>query len=156
MTDDALDFLIGQAGAPAKFAEIGAVVSGKVVRYEKRQSRDMDGNLKVWDDGEPVWEIVITLETDDRDPDVEDDDGVRRLFVRGQMLKAVRDALMKVRWRKSLVGGRLAVKYVEDGEQRRKGFAAPKLYAARFEPPAPVDDFDQPDEDLSGYSEEPF
>lgn len=156
--DDALDFILGAAGAPAKFAEVGTTVVGRVLRYEKRQSRDMDGNLKEWDDGSPQWEIVITLQTDERDGSIEDDDGLRRLFVRGQMIKAIRDALVKASWRKDLVGGRLGVKYTGNGTPTRRGFSPPKLYTAKFEPPAPADDFEQMADDEPGYGtdEEPF
>lgn len=157
MANDVVDFLLGAAGAPAKFPEVGTVVKGKVLHHEKRQSKDMDGNLKTWDDGNPVWEVVVTLQTEDRDPSIDDDDGVRRVFVRGQMLKAVRDALTKAQWRESLEGGTLGVKYVGDGEAARKGFSPPKIYRAVFEPPAPADDFDEgAPEDLSAYDDAPF
>lgn len=160
MTDEVVEFLLGAAGAPAKFNVVGTVVQGRVLHHEKRQSRDMDGNLKTWDDGNPVWEVVVTLQTETRDPEIEDDDGVRRVFVRGQMLKAVRDALVKCGWRQSLLGGTLGVKYTGDGIASRNGFSPPKQYAAKFEPPAPVDDFDEgtgtTEPNLDQYSEEPF
>lgn len=142
MSDDGMDLLLG--GSPAvKFPEVGTVVRGKVLGQKKQQSKDMaTGELKVWDDGTPVWEIVFTLATDDRDPAIEDDDGNRRLFARGQMLKAIGQALREAKWSRSLVGGTLAVKYQKDGEATRRGFSPPKVYAAKFEPPAAADEFD--------------
>lgn len=160
MADDVVDFLLGAAGAPAKFPEVGTVVRGKVLHHEKRQARDMDNNLKFWEDGNPIFEVVVTLQTEDRDPTLEDDDGIRRLFVRGQMLKAVRDALVKASWRDSLVGGDLAVKYKGDGVPSRNGFSPPKLYVAQFEAPAVADDFTDGAAETNGsidaYSDEPF
>lgn len=154
MTDDGMDLLLG--GAPAvKFPEIGSKVTGKVIAQKKQQSKDMaTGELKVWDDGSPMYEIVFTLKTDERDPSVDDDDGTRRLFARGQMLKAIGDALRKARWSAALVGGTLGVKYAADGEAKRRGFSAPKVYVAMFEPPETADEFDA----MSGddFSEEPF
>lgn len=158
MSDDVVEFLLGAAGAPAKFNTVGTVVRGKVLHHEKRQSRDMDNNLKTWDDGNPIWEVVVTLQTDDRDPSLDDDDGVRRLFVRGQMLKAVRDALVKAQWRESLVGGTLAVRYEGDGIPSRNGFSPPKQYRAQFEAPTPADDFDDGagEPNLNDYTDAPF
>jgi hypothetical protein len=157
MTEDGMDLLLG--GAPAaKFPEVGTVVKGKVLAQKKQQSKDMaSGELKTWDDGSPMFEIVFTLATDDRDPSLEDDDGTRRVFARGQMLKAIGDALRKAHWSAPLVGGHLAVKYAKDGEASRRGFSAPKLYQAIYEPPAAADEFDAiAGEPVDDYSQEPF
>jgi len=142
MSEDGMDLLLG--GAPAaKFPEVGTVIKGKVLSQKKQQSKDLGtGELKTWDDGSPMYEIVFTLATEARDPAVEDDDGTRRLFARGQMLKAIGDALRKARWSSALVGGTLGVKYARDGEATRRGFNAPKVYVAMFEPPAAADEFD--------------
>jgi hypothetical protein len=156
MTEDGMDLLLG--GAPAaKFPEVGTVVRGKVLAQKKQQSKDMaSGELKTWDDGSPIYEIVFTLATDDCDASLEDDDGTRRVFARGQMLKAIGDALRKAHWSAPLVGGHLAVKYAKDGEASRRGFSAPKLYQAIYEPPAAADEFDAMASDPDGYDEPPF
>lgn len=163
MTDDGMDILLG--GAPAaKFPTVGTVVRGRVLDQQKRQSVDMDtGEPEVWSDGSPRWEIVFTLATDLRDTDDPDDDGTRRLFARGQMLKAIGIALRKAHWSKPLRGGELAVKYDSDGVPSRKGFNPPKIYVARFTPPDPADEFEQmagppeaPPVTEYGADEEPF
>jgi hypothetical protein len=157
MSDDGMDLLLG--GAPAaKFPEVGTVVKGRVIGQKMQQSRDMaTGELKTWDNGAPVYEIVFTLATDERDASIENDDGTRRLFARGQMLRAIGDALRKARWSAPLAGGTLAVKYVRDGEATRRGFSPPKIFAAIYTPPEAADEFDA----MAGvheehYSEEPF
>lgn len=146
-----MDILLG--GAPAaKFPTVGTVIKGRVLAQQKRQSTDMDtGDPLTWSNGDPIWEIVFTLATDDRDPDNPDDDGTRRLFARGQMLKAIGIALRKAHWSKQLKGGELAVQYKEDGPQTRRGFNPPKVYAARFTPPDEADEF----EALAGPDEAP-
>lgn len=157
MSEDGMDLLLG--GAPAaKFPTVGTVIKGKVLGQKKQQSKDMaTGELKVWDDGTPVWEIVFTLQTDDRDPDIEDDDGSRRLFARGQMLKAIGGAIREAKWSRSLVGGTLAVKYDHDGQATKRGFSAPKVYKARFEAPDLADVFDDLGaEPVYDSGEEPF
>lgn len=143
MSDEGMDLLLG--GAPAvKFPTVGTKVVGKVLDQKKQQSKDMaTGDLKTWDDGSPIYEIVFTLQTDERDPNIEDDDGTRRLFARGQMLKAIGIALRKVQWKKPLVGGTLGVKYDHDGEAKTRGFSPPKVYVAKFDPPEAADEFDE-------------
>lgn len=156
MADDGMDLLLG--GAPAaKFPEVGTVLKGKVLAQKKQQSKDMaSGELKTWDDGSPIFELVFTLATENRDDSIEDDDGTRRLFARGQMLKAIGDALRKAHWSAPLVGGVLAVKYTRDGEAQRRGFSAPKIYAAIFEPPAAADEFDAMAGEAYDDEEAPF
>jgi head-tail adaptor len=150
-----MDLLLG--GAPAaKFPTIGTKVVGKVLSQRKQQSKDMaTGELKTWEDGAPIWEIVFTLQTDERDPDIEDDDGTRRIFARGQMLKAIGAALRQANWKRELVGGTLGVKYTSDGEARTRGFSPPKIYSAVFEPPDPADALDEMAGPADEYGEEP-
>ena len=148
--EDGMDLLLG--GAPAaKFPTVGTVVKGKVLSQKKQQSRDMaTGDFKTWDNGDPMYEIVFTLATEERDPQVEDDDGTRRLFARGQMLNAIGQALRKAQWKNTLVGGTLGVKYDHDGEAKTRGFSPPKVYVARFEAPDPADALDE----MAGPSDE--
>ncbi len=126
-----------EGGAPAaKFPEKGTVVRGTVVAAVAQQARDMDtGKPKFWDDGNPVMQLVITLQTDERDPKIDADDGQRRVFAGGKMLAAIRLAVQRSGGKLD-VGGRLAVKYTDDGEATRRGFNPPKLYAAQYEAPA--------------------
>lgn len=131
----AQDLLSG--GSPvAKFPDIGTIVKGTVVAAVAQQARDMDsGKPKVWDDGNPVMQLVITLQTDLRDPAIDSDDGLRRLFAGGKMLTAIRVAVQRSGGRLD-AGGKLAVKYTGDGDATRKGFNPPKLYSAEYQPAA--------------------
>ncbi len=133
--DAANDFLMSGGGKTASFPEIGTVVRGTVLNAEPRQQRDFTtGELKFWDDGKPMMELVVTLQTKDSDPDDESDDGVRALYAKANMLKAIKEA---VRPHGGIaIGGDLAVKYTGDGEQKKRGFNPPKLYKAQYEPPA--------------------
>ena len=135
VTSDVND-LLEQSGAPAcKFESPGDTHKGKVVSAQKRQQTDYGtGTPKFYDNGDPMWEIVITIDTG-----VEDSNGEteKRLFARGAMLKAIREAL-KDAGAKLEVGGELVVRYTEDGEPSKKGFNAPKLYKAKYTPPAPA------------------
>lgn len=133
--DAANDFLMSGGGKTASFPEPGTVVRGTVLNAEPRQQRDFDnGQPLTWDDGKPRMELVVTLQTKDVDPDDESDDGVRVLYAKANMLKAIKEA---VRPHGGIaIGGELAVKYTGDGEQKKRGFNPPKLYKAQYEAPA--------------------
>lgn len=156
MSDDALAYLMSAGVPSAKFPSIGTTVSGRIRAYEKTQQRDIDGNPKSWDDGQPMWQIVFTLETDDRDPEIEHDDGTRKVYAKAQMLNAIREAVRATGHQGDLVGGMLAVKYTQDGPQKNRAYSAPKQYAAKFAPPAQTEDLGEPEPNTGDYDEEPF
>lgn len=137
---DDLDALFTGGGAPAaSFKKIGDSITGVITNAEARQQTDFDsGEPLTWDNGDPRMEIILTLSTTLRDPEVEDDEGERRVFCRGQMLTAMRQAVKKAKDRKPRIGGRITVKYTEDGEAKKKGFNAPKLFTVTYEPPNDV------------------
>jgi len=152
---DVFDLIVGSGGATARFPAIGTTVEGVVLRTLKQQATEFKTNKpKFWPSGDPIIEAVFVLQTDERDPDAEDDDGVRRLYVssRGQrdaVSAALRDA--GVKRGDPLAGGTLKIQYVGDGEPASSGVSAPKIYRAKFTPPprvnpAPSEYFD-PDEE---------
>lgn len=141
-TDTVNDFLMGGGGAPTatfKDAPIGRKYVGKILASEVTQQTEMKtGEPKFWKDGNPMMQAVITIQTDERNLDIEDDDGQRRLFVKGEMQKAVREAIKESGAKGLEVGGLLAVAYIGDGVPPEKGLNAPKLYKAQYRAPDPV------------------
>jgi hypothetical protein len=136
---DANSFLMGGGGAPtAKFPTPGTVVGGRITEPPKvEQQRDIQtGEKKFWADGNPMMQLVVTVQTDQRDPSIEDDDGRRRIFVKGQMKNAVADAVRAAGAKGLEVGGTLHVRYTHDGTPKQRGFSAPKQYAAHYTPAA--------------------
>lgn len=136
---DANSFLMGGGGAPtAKFPTPGTVVGGRITEPPTvEQQRDMQsGEKKFWSDGNPMMQLVVTVQTDERDPSIEDDDGRRRIFVKGQMKNAVADAVRDAGAKGLEVGGALHVRYTHDGTPKQRGFSPPKQYAARYVPAA--------------------
>lgn len=133
------DLLAG--GAPsAKFPTPGTTVKGKVISAEVTQQTDFaTGEVKTWDDGSPRLQIVLTVQTDERDPEITDDQGERRIFVKGQMLTALKQALRAVGARDITPGDTIAVQYTGDGEAKR-GMNAPKLYAVQVRKGSPTGD----------------
>lgn len=131
---DANDLLMGGGLASAKFPTIGTSITGRLVRNpEARQQTHIEtGEPLTFANGDPRMQIVVSLATDERDPDNEDDDGERALYIKGNMLAAVRDAVRKAGAKGLEVGGTLTVTYVGDGERKNRAFNAPKLYAAVY------------------------
>lgn len=132
---NANDFLMGGGGAPsAKFPAIGTSFTGRITEQPTvEQQKDFTtGNPKFWDDGNPAMQLVVTIQTEQRDPAVENDDGKRRLYVKGQLKTAVQEAVRNSGARGLEVGGHLAVTYTQDGEVKRAGFNAPKIFRAEY------------------------
>jgi len=142
-------FLMGGGVPSASFLKIGRSVTGTITeKPQVQQQRDMNtGNPKVWEDGNPMLQLVVTLQTDEHDADIEDDDGRRRIYLKSNMKRAVSDAVRKAKANGLEVGGKLTVTYTGDGEPTKRGFNPPKLYDAEYEPPANVVLNDASDDD---------
>ena len=123
------EFMESTSGGPKlpalKFAKVGDTHTGFVTEVTKLQDKDPAGNVKTYDNGDPRWVFVFTLDTPI---------GASNLWVRGQMVKAIREAAEKAGV-KTLVGSTLSVRYTGDGEKKSAAFNAPKLYAAKVEAP---------------------
>lgn len=129
------DFLMGGGGAPtAKFPTPGTTISGRITeRPTVEQQRDIkSGDKKFWGDGNPMMQLVVTVQTDERDPQLEEDDGRRRLFVKGQLKTAIAEAVKAIGGRGLEVGGTLTVKYTHDGLAKGPGMSPPKQYIATY------------------------
>lgn len=138
-TPSADDFLLGGGGAPsAKFVTPGTVIAGRITQQPTvQQQRDIQtGEKKFWNDGNPMMQLVVTIQTDQRDPSISDDDGQRRLFIKGALQAAVADAVRTAGATGLEVGGHLTVTYTHDGTPKQRGFSAPKQYTATYMPAA--------------------
>lgn len=143
------DFLMGGGIPSCQFPKMGTVYEGTITEMKTEAQRDYDDPSKVltWNDGKPRTQLRVTLEDTgytkkwdgDREEwvDVEDDDGSRALFVKGQMAKAFRDAVRKAGAKKPEIGGRLKVTYVKNGQRKEGGRGKPpKEYAVEYLPPS--------------------
>jgi hypothetical protein len=129
------DLLMGGGGPPsAKFPVLGYENAGRIVgKPTVEQQRDYDTDEPLyWADGKPRWQIVVTLATGERDPEITDDDGLRRLFIKGQMKTAVQAALKVAKAEGLEDGGHLTVTYTADGAQPNPKKNPPKQYTARY------------------------
>ncbi len=138
------DLIMGGGGKPpAKFDTINTVVKGQIVDIDKGQQRDFASREPLfWQanrrpgtavTNDPVMQAIITLQTDLRDPEIDDDDGQRRIYVGGaRMREAVRDAVIRAGAKDIRVGGTLAVQYTSGSGNT----GDPKQYYAEYAPPA--------------------
>lgn len=134
--DEANAFLLGGGSVPsAKFENVGDTVEGIIVAYDLRNETDLaTGQVKTFDDGQPRKQLVITLQTDERDESIEDDDGTRRIYAKIAMRNAIADATRQHGGIRE--GGKLAVKYTGQDAPKRRGYSGQKRYKAWYEPPA--------------------
>jgi hypothetical protein len=142
MTTTADQFLLGGGGKSAKFDTIGASITGTIANPpEVKQQTSMEtGQPLTWDNGDPRMQLVVTLQTTLRED--EDDDGLRKLYVKGskdpasQSLHAAVAGAVHAAGAKGLdVGGTLTVTYVADGVAKTRGYNPPKKYTATYKAP---------------------
>ncbi|MFA7265188.1 MAG: hypothetical protein WC054_02650 [Candidatus Nanopelagicales bacterium] len=127
--------LLSGGSAAWKFENYGDSRTGVITHFEAQQQTDFDDNSpKFFADGSAMMQIVIDLDTQDRDDP--DDDGKRRAYVKSNMLKGLQKALRDAKVKSIEVGGRLTVTYTGDGERTagKKGYP-PKLYTVQYVPP---------------------
>lgn len=137
---DANEILMGGASGPgAKFAEPGDSITGEILRFSGRQERVYDpknpgnGPLAFFPSGDPIMGIVVVLQTQQRDPSIPGDDGVRTVYVEGQELKAtVRRAVQAAGAKGLEVGGLLTVTFTH--RENPYDTKSKKFYTAEFVP----------------------
>jgi len=106
-----IDDAFGGGGAKSAFGkvvQIGQTVGGPIVSAEIRQASVFDrdgkptGELRNWDDGKPVLELMVITRTAERDPSDPDDDGRRshRVKTYGAEKKRFVDAVQAAGYQK--------------------------------------------------------
>jgi hypothetical protein len=131
-----VDMLFMGRPEACKFDSVGDTVTGLVVDLFTQQAKDFDtGAPKFWDDGRPVMDPVVILQTSE---------GLRTLYVGSyRMRNAIRDAVLAAGFERggsrAVPGlrkdGRLLVRRLEDAAPAKKGGQPPKDYAAGYDPP---------------------
>lgn len=141
---DIQDFLFstGVRSAFNKDTPIGGRVTGRVKAAKMAQATDIDKKPKFFESGDPVMELVIDLQTDERDGP--EDDGVRRIYAGGgnwtveegtgtSMRDAIAAAMKAIDARSLDETIKLTVAYSGLGKQDKVGYSQPKLYVAKAE-----------------------
>jgi hypothetical protein len=142
-TNPADQFLLGGGGSSAKFDSIGDSVTGVIVSTDVQQQTDITtGAPLTWDNGDARQQLVVRLQTTQRDPDNTDDDGVRNVYVKGSKkagTKSMHDAVataVRASGSKGLeVGGTLTVTFVGEEPPQQRGLSPRKLWEATYAQP---------------------
>lgn len=112
-----------------KDAKIGDSYTGTITNLETAQVRNFEtGDPEFWEDGNPKLQIVVTLATDYLDPDVEGDDGTRKVYLFGQKLQAAKTAMKDAGVAKLEKGFKFTIKFAGEKPSSNKKYNNVKLY----------------------------
>lgn len=137
-------FLSG--GAPTqKFPREGFEWGGTIESWEMAQQTNMEtGDLLFWNDGKPRLQLImhmqgeptgITWETNAyKQVALPDDDGSRRLFVKGGLQKAVSKAMRDAKVKELEVGAHLKITRTRDLPPVKKGQNGAHTFSAIWTP----------------------
>ena len=128
---DVNDLLASQSVPSLSFKDVkvGTAYTGTITDLQTVQVKDFaTGEAKFWDDGKPQVQIQVTLDTDLRDPELEDDNGERRVYLFGQKLTAAKAALKESGMTKLELGTKFTIKFSGEKPAKTKGFNPVKLY----------------------------
>lgn len=141
MSEDIFGKILGGAGGKAlSFKDNkGVIVRGELVAAptERDQIDPATEKVKTFDDGTPRKVIVFTLQTDLRDPDNPEDDGLRTLWAKWEQTKAIGKAMREAKVKTMEVGGTLEIAWTGEVPPVRAGLHPTKTFQARWTPPAP-------------------
>ncbi|OBF65963.1 hypothetical protein A9X06_07440 [Mycobacterium sp. 852002-51759_SCH5129042] len=116
----------------SKTDQPGATVTGLVVSQELTTQQDPKTGKPKMRQGKPIPLLEVVILTDRKtDPD---DDGARKLFVRGNLQKAIKAAIIAAGDDDLRTGARLTIQYTGTGQAFSADYAPPKLYRAKYEP----------------------
>lgn len=125
---------------------------GKGITWPDQPPKTVSGTITMVHPPEPVMDpktgqptekqqIRIELSTNERNPEIEFDDGSRTLYVKSYMRGAIGDALKKIGEKEPKIGGTLTVTFTHLEPPERPGLSASKHFEAVYQPPAVTGDF---------------
>ncbi|WP_250240946.1 hypothetical protein [Bifidobacterium longum] len=156
------DLLAGNS-AKAYFgadSQPGDTVTGVIEKIETTQVNDFQTKQPAfWNNGRPKEQIHVIIQTQLRDPSVEDDDGRRSLWVKGWgiQLKAFRDACRQAGVKIPKPGDTITERFVGLG-QRGDAPQPPKVFEFHIEPASSVNSLvngSQPQQPVQQGSQQP-
>ena len=135
---EANEWLMSGGARSATFAEKGAHVVGFISQPpQKLQQIDFTTKApKFWPNSpEPMYHVRVILQTEERDPADEEDTGERAIYVKGNLQKALKQAIRAAGAMGLEMGARLYVEYTGDEKPKQRGLNGAKLYTAKYQPP---------------------
>src|SRR5688572_1168943 len=112
--EDELDEFFSGGGGPKalswKDQPVGTSYQGIVTKVELRNKTDKKTGAIVMNQyGKPKRIVIITLITDLRDPEIEDDKGLRRVFLQGNAQWELKQTIKRLGILKPVKGGRFKI-----------------------------------------------
>lgn len=120
---------IGWKDNPVGYTVVGTITDQPKAEQMKKYQSD---ELAFWPSGDPMMQIIVTIQTDLRDPSDANDDGKRRLHIPPRMMQPVREAVQRSGAKGLAIGGKLAVRRI--GGTGATG--DPFTFAAEYAAPA--------------------
>jgi hypothetical protein len=133
----------------AAFTQPGATVAGTITEISDQKQatkwnpdKNAKRELDFWPSGDPVMEVWVTVQTNERDPQDPEDTGLRTIVVtvnqkQGGQLAAIMDACEAVGAETPLPGGFLALTFTHFDPESKNPQNPRKLYAGKYQAPAP-------------------
>lgn len=134
---DANSLLSGPRQPIAKFDNVGDSVTGTLVDAEVAPVTSPTGEAQLDKNGNPRQQIIYTLQTDERDAEIDDDNGQRRVFAKWAIQKAISTCLTDAGLSKVGLqeGGKLTITHTGTTKASQRGYSDIKLYEASYTPP---------------------
>jgi hypothetical protein len=130
----------GSTTAFNKNSPVGTTFSGPVLSVNVRGSIDpKTGKPDTWDDGNPKEQVSVTVQTALRDPNIEEDDGSRTIYIKwwGAQKQALVQALRNASVEDIEIGGMFTATYMGEGPQPdNKALSPAKLYSYSYRAPS--------------------
>lgn len=132
-----MDDLLNGKSVPSisfKDAKIGDSFTGVITDAEVAQVRNYEtGEPEFWEDGNKKVQIIVTLATDYVDPEAEEDDGSRKVYLFGQKLAAAKAALKASGMTKLEVGTKFTITFSGEKPASNKKYNNVKVYSITLE-----------------------
>lgn len=132
------DLLTGGGSKSLSFKDfkVGDSYEGTIINLRTVQVRNYDDptKLEFWDDGKPKLQIEVTLDTDYRDADDDDDTGERRVFLFGQKLTAAKEEMKRKGISKLEIGSHFKITLVGTKPAKNPRYNDVKLYGIELTP----------------------
>lgn len=129
--------LLGTRSIPSisfKDVKVGTSFTGTITDLRTVQVRSYDtGEPEFWDDGKPKLQIEVTLATDYLDPELDGDDGTRRVYLFGQKLAAAKQEMKAKGMSKLEKGMKFTITFVGEKPASNKKYNNVKLYGIELE-----------------------
>jgi hypothetical protein len=115
VSTDADDFLFGGGVPSASFKTIGQSIRGVIVGKGVVQKTDFKTKEKLfYKDGNPIEQLVVTLKTNERDPERDSDDGTRKVYASNSMKSSIALAARKAGLKTLSEGATMEITFVRE------------------------------------------